>query len=73
MEDELAANVKTEAAQVEVMDEDLYDQCICDKQIMSRCQICPFYFLESKTELSLLENESATFLAEIQGNEGTNK
>ena len=35
--------------------------------------MCPFYFLESKTELSLLENESATFLAEIQGNEGTNK
>jgi len=46
---------------------------ISDKKIMSRCQMCPFYFLESKTELSLLENESATFLAEIQGNEGTNK
>ena len=25
--------------------------------------MCPFYFLESKTELSLLENESATFFA----------
>ena len=40
---------------------------------MSKCQMCPFYFLESKTELSLLENESATFFAKIQGNEGTNK
>ena len=31
VEDELAANVKTEAAQDEVMDEDLYDHCICDQ------------------------------------------
>ena len=31
VEDELAANVKTEAAQDEVMDEDLYDDCICDQ------------------------------------------
>ena len=73
VEDELAANVKTEVAQEEVMDEDLYDHCICDKQIMSRCQMCSFYFLESGTELSLLENESATFFAKIQGNERTNK
>ena len=31
MEEEVAANVKTEAAQDEVMDEDLYDHCICDQ------------------------------------------
>ena len=57
----------------ETSTEELHDHCICDKRILSRCQFCPFFFLEAVTGHSLLEGESVTFLAKIQGNEGSFK
>ena len=65
--------VKTETDHEEQMEEELFDHCICDKKLLSRCQMCPFFFLESRVERTLLEGESATILAKIQGNEGSFK
>ena len=73
-DDDLAVNVKVENDNDEVMEEELFPHCICHQQILSRCQLCPFYFLEAvEPEQFLLEGETITTLAKIQGNEGTFK
>ena len=72
-DEDISANIKVEAGNEEVYEEELFDHCICSKTILSRCQVCPFFFLEAKVDYSLLEGESATILAKIQGNEGNFK
>ena len=73
VEDDIGVSVKAESDQDEQMEEELFDHCICDKKLLSRCQMCPFFFLESSVGYTLLEGESATILAKIQGNEGSFK
>ena len=65
--------VKLEGSSEDTATEELYSHCICDRSLLVRCQLCPFYFLEAMTQHSLLEGESVTLLAKIQGNEGNFK
>eukprot|EP00092_Neocalanus_flemingeri_P007103 GFUD01007673.1.p1 GENE.GFUD01007673.1~~GFUD01007673.1.p1 ORF type:complete len:1388 (+),score=342.68 GFUD01007673.1:44-4207(+) len=68
--DDISADIKSEREYDDIEDEEVYDHCVCDKRLLVRCQLCPFYFLEAKSSHTLLEGESITILAKIHGNEG---
>jgi len=51
-----------------VMEEDpVSDVCICDGSSLSRCGVCPVYFLRSEAQHNILEGESVTLVARIEG------